>query len=85
MVPKDRYMKSKHTKRYTAIVKISNKPNGAAYCVKYRFNDLIKFTSFLDSKWRGWKWFNVYSNKGENKGVQLGNFSKKNRPIRRHI
>jgi len=85
MVPKDRYIKTKPSKRYTAIVKISNKPDGTAYCVKYRFNDLLKFTCFLDSKWGGWKWFNVYSNQGTNKGIQLGNFTNKKRPNSKHI
>lgn len=85
MVPKDRYNRDKRIKRYTAIVKISNKPDGSAHCVKYRFDDLLKFTSFLDTKWSGWKWFNVYSNKGGNKGVQLGNFTNKNRPVSRFL
>ncbi len=68
-------------KRYVAIVKIRNNPDRTAYCVKYRFNDLLKFTVFLDNKWNGWKWFNVYSNKGANIGKQLGNFTNKNRPV----
>ena len=67
-------------KRYKAIVKIKNNTDGSAYCVKYRLNNLIDFTKFLDSKWTGWKWFNVYSNIGENKGKQLANFTKYKRP-----
>ena len=67
-------------KQYIAIVKIRNNADRSAYCVKYRFDDLLKFTSFLDKKWGGWKWFNVYSNSGATKGVQLGNFTNKNRP-----
>ena len=63
-------------KRYTAIVKIKNKQDGSAHCVKYRFDNLLKFTKFLDVKWVDWKWFNVYSNKGINKGKQLENFTK---------
>ena len=85
MEPKDRYNKIKPTKRYTAIVKISNKPDGTAYCVKYRFDDLLKFSHFLDKKWTGWKWFNVYSNKGKKKGVQLGNFTNKDRPVNKYL
>jgi len=27
-----------------------------------------------------WKWFNVYSNFGANKGEQIANFTKNNRP-----
>ena len=67
-------------KRYTAIVKIKNRTDGSAHCVKYRFDNLLKFTKFLDVKWETWKWFNVYSNKGINKGKQLGNFTKSKRP-----
>ena len=68
------------SKRYKAIVKIKNNTDGSAYCVKYRFDNLIDFTRFLDSKWTGWKWFNVYSNIGKNKGKQLANFTKYKRP-----
>lgn len=83
MVPKDRNRNK--PKRYTAIVKISNNPDGSAYCVKYRFDNLVKFTRFLDNKWNGWKWFNVYSNKGENKGIQLASFTKKNSPVKKYL
>lgn len=75
----------KKLKKYIAIVKIKNNPDGTAYCVKYRFDDILKFTSFLDTKWGNWKWFNLYSNKEENKRVQLANFTKFNRPITRTI
>jgi len=68
------------SKRYTAIVKIRNNPDGSARCVKYRFDNLLNFTKFLDNKWTEWKWFNVYSNKGGNKGKQLANFTKYKRP-----
>jgi len=67
-------------KRYIAIAKIKNNPDGSAYCVKYRFDDLLKFTNFLDEKWPEWKWYNVYSNAGINKGIQVGNFTNKNKP-----
>lgn len=68
------------SKKYTSIVKISNRHDGSAHCVKYRFDNLLSFTKFLDEKWVEWKWFNVYSNNGINKGKQLGNFTKFNRP-----
>lgn len=78
-------MKSKTSKKYKAIVKISNNPDGTAYCVKYRFNDLQKFTSYLDQKWSEWKWYNVYSNQSENKGKQIGSFTKNKRPISKSL
>lgn len=66
--------------KYAVIVKVKNNPDGTAYCLKYRVTDLIKFTQFLDKKWATWKWFNVYSNTGINKGEQLANFTKNKRP-----
>lgn len=66
--------------KYTVIVKIKNDPDGTAHCLKYRVTDLIKFTQFLDKNWAAWKWFNVYSNTGINKGEQLANFTKNKRP-----
>jgi hypothetical protein len=75
----------KISKNYKAIVKIKNNPEGTAYCVKYRFDDLLKFTNFLDSKWQEWKWYNVFSNKNQNKGRQIGSFTKHNKPDSRFI
>ncbi len=72
-------------KKYKVIVKIKNNLDGTAHCVKYRVTNLIKFTQFLDKKWSGWKWFNVYSNTGINKGKQLANFTKNIRPESRFI
>ncbi len=72
-------------KDYIAIVKIANNKDGTARCVKYRFNCLLKFTNFLDKKWSEWKWYNVFSNKGTNKGMQLANFTNRNRPTRRTL
>lgn len=75
----------KISKKYKAIVKIKNNPDGTAYCVKYRFDDLLKFTKFLDSSWSEWNWFNVFSNRDENKNQQLGSFTKNNKPISKFI
>ena len=75
----------KTSKKYKAIVKIKNNPDGTAYCVKYRFDDLLKFTKFLNPSWSEWKWFNVFSNKNENKNQQLESFTKNNKPISKFI
>jgi len=72
----------KKPKNYVAIVKIKNNTDGTAYCVKYRFDDLLKFTGFLDREWSSWKWYNVYSNKGKNKETQLGSFTNRDRPVK---
>lgn len=72
-------------KKYKIIAKIKNNPDGSAHCLKYRVTDLKKFAAFLDKKWAGWKWFNVYSNTGINKGKQLANFTKNRRPETRFV
>ena len=66
--------------KYKVIVKVKNNPDRTAHCVKYRVTDLIRFAQFLDKEWSGWKWFNVYSNTGMDKGKQLANFTKNKRP-----
>jgi len=70
----------KNVKKYQAIVKIKNNSDGTAYCVKYRFDNLKKFTAFLDQKWSDWKWFNLYENQGINKGNQITNYTKYHKP-----
>ena len=77
--------KKSTSKRYVAIVKTGNNPDGTAHCVKYRLNDLLKFTAYLDKKWIGWRWFNIYSNQGENKGTQIASFTNKKRPLTKII
>jgi hypothetical protein len=72
--------RKKISRKYVAIVKISNNPDGSAMCVKYRFDNLMKFSKFLDNKWAAWKWFNLYSNRTPNKGEQIGSYTKYNRP-----
>lgn len=71
--------------KYAVIVKVKNNTDGTAHCLKYRVTDLIKFTQFLDKNWTAWKWFNVYSNTGINKGEQLANFTKNKRPESKFI
>jgi len=62
----------KQSKRYTCIVKA-----GREKFVKYRLNDLVKFTVFLDRNWSDWRWFNVFDNRTRR---QLANFTKNERP-----
>jgi len=45
--------------RRVAIVKVRNNDYGAACRVKYRFNDLLKFTNHVNKKWSGWKYYEV--------------------------
>ena len=74
-------MKKKISKKYIAIVKVADNPDGSARCLKYRFNDLLKFTAFLDKGWKTWRWFNVYANRGFGQGEQLANYTNKRRPL----
>lgn len=80
-------MKKKHNKpkAYIAIAKVADKADGTAHCVKFRFNNLLKFTIFLDTKWSGWRWYNVFSNRGNDKGNQVANFTNKNRPLTKTV
>jgi hypothetical protein len=67
-------------KKYRVIVKVGNRPDGTAHCVKYRVNDLVRFAFFLDVSWPGWRWFNVYAHRKGEPGPQLANFTNSNRP-----
>jgi hypothetical protein len=69
-------------KKYRCIVKIGNRGNGSAHCVKYHVNNLLKFTVFLDKEFPDWRWYNVYSQKS---GEKLDSFTKFQRPVRRWV
>ena len=45
--------------------------------VKYHCRDLVKFAKFLDEKFTGWRWFNVYD---KDTGEQIDNYTNKCRP-----
>jgi hypothetical protein len=74
----DNFINSTPGKKYTAIVKISNNPDGKEHSLRYYFNNLLKFTSFLDMRCNGWKGFKIYSNKDKNKVIQIGSFTNSN-------
>lgn len=59
-------------KKYTCIAK-----TGDDKFLKYRLNDLLKFTRFLDKQWPGWRWYNVFDNRTK---TQVANFTKSKRP-----
>lgn len=67
----------KPAKKYTCIVKA-----GDEKFVKYRLNDLVKFTGFLNHRWSDWRWFNVFDNRTR---IQVGNFTKNDKPTRPRI
>jgi len=62
-------------KKYKVIVKVTT-----SNFAKYNVNDLIAFTKFLNTKFKDWRWFNVFE-----KGKQVGSFTKNNCPISKHI
>jgi ABC-type uncharacterized transport system permease subunit len=59
-------------KRFRIIVKIS-----AQKFVRYKSNNLLAFTTFLDKKYPGWCWFNVYH---YDTRTQISSFTNKDRP-----
>lgn len=70
----------KKSKKYRVIAKV-----GDEHFVKYRVNDLVKFTSFLDQMWPTWRWFNVHEYREGENGPQIANFTAKNRPTSRFV
>ena len=67
-------------KKYSCIVKIGNNPDKSAKCVKYRLNDLLKFSQFLDRKFPTWTYCNVFLKETRK---QVSCFTKYRRPVGR--
>lgn len=67
----------KNSKKYKVIAKV-----GGEKFVKYNVNNLILFTAFLDRQFPSWTWYNVYDKESRK---QLSNFTKKQRPINKHL
>jgi hypothetical protein len=66
-------------KKYICIAKVSNDK-----FVRYHVNNLVRFTHYLDNQHQTWRFFNVYSYEGINKGTQIASFTKHNRPKDKH-
>ena len=69
-----------NSKKYKVIAKVDNNK-----FVKYNVNNLVLFARFLDKKFQGWRWFNVYEYTKDSTGKQIGNFTNKNRPKNKHM
>lgn len=67
-------------KKYKVIAKVETDK-----FVKYNVNNLLLFTSFLDKNFPTWRWFNVYEYKKDDSGLQIANFTNKNRPSRMYV
>ena len=39
--------------------------------LKYHITELLSFTRFLDCRWKGWHWFNVYDRNTEDQTGKL--------------
>lgn len=61
------------SKTYQVIVKV-----GKNKFVKYRVNNLIAFTKFIDKQYKDWRWFNVYDKKTK---AQIASYTKYNKPL----
>lgn len=73
-------------KRYRVIAKVHRSiPGKPDRCCKWKVNDLISFTRFLDKNYPDWQWFNVFKYAPGDRGQQLASFSKYNRPTSRSI
>ncbi|MDO1450729.1 hypothetical protein Q0590_30935 [Rhodocytophaga aerolata] len=70
----------KGMKKYKVIAKVDSKD-----FVRYNVNDLLKFTSFLDTQFPKWRWFNVYRYTKDGNGEQLQSFTSKNRPSHKFL
>lgn len=70
--------KKKH--KYVTISKV-----GAEHFVKYRTSDLLQFYQFITSNFPNFRFTNVFSNHGANKGEQLGSFTKATPPTAKDI
>jgi hypothetical protein len=64
-------------KKWWAVVKV-----GPDKFVKYRVNNFINFTLFLDRHFKDWRYINVYRYLGTNDktGKQVAAYTKNNRP-----
>jgi len=70
----------KKSHKYVTISKV-----GAEHFVKYRTSDLIQFYQFITAQFKEYRFTNVYSNVGANKGTQLGSFTKATPPPTKDI
>lgn len=62
--------------KYKIIAKVSSDK-----FVKYHSENLLSFVKFLDAKYTGWRYFNVFNQSGE----QVGNFTTHSRPDKKTL
>lgn len=70
----------KMEKKYRVIAKVGNDK-----FVRYKVNNLVLFTAFLDRVHTGWRWFNVYQYTKAGDGHQIASYTNKNRPKARFV
>lgn len=62
--------------KYKAIVKVD-----AEKFVKYRTDNLLSFTKYLDKAYPGWRYFNVFNEAR----VQVASFTNRQRPVGKQV
>jgi len=70
----------KNQKKYKVIAKVGNEK-----FVRYNVNNLLAFTSFLDTSFPEWRWFNVFTYTKEGDGPQIESFTRNRRPSRAFV
>jgi hypothetical protein len=72
----------KKYKTYLAEVKIGDRANGSPIMKVWHVNNLLSFTSFLNEKYPGWRWFNI---KDKQTGVKMASFTRNSPPVSRQL
>ena len=73
-------IKKKAMKKYKVIAKVEQDK-----FVKHNVNNLLLYTRYLDKAFPQWRYFNVFEYTKDGSGMQLGNFTNKNRPGKMYI
>ena len=68
--------------KYVCIIKVGNKENHEAHCVKYRSSNLLSMINFLDKEFPKWTWMNVFDSKNKEK---LASYTTHNRPPHKYV
>jgi hypothetical protein len=67
-------------KKYIVTAKVGNEK-----FVKYRVNNLLLFSKFLDKSYPDWRFFNVFTYTKDGSGSQIANYTKNRRPDSRFV
>jgi len=68
--------------KYVCIIKIGNKENHEAHCVRCHSSNLLSLVNFLDKKFPKWTWMNVFDARNQN---ELASYTTHNRPMSKYV